>query len=200
MANYYNLDGIKTELQKELNKTKALLQAWKNVTFPTKKDGTPFANMQKNIDGAKYTSISYAMQPGEYELNVYTFADGYGYINDTVYCYELVKYLKDDNKLSKKQNYMEKQSYLEQVYKYDLDDVKQAVTDRINYLHDRILTLKAQQNIVDYCYNEFYKMYDKALKELENNCASAGSVGYSNNKNDIYYMILDTIKERYPYC
>lgn len=42
MANYYNLDGIKTQLNKNLSREKSLLEAWKKVTFPTKKDGTPF--------------------------------------------------------------------------------------------------------------------------------------------------------------
>ena len=38
------------------------------------------------------------------------------------------------------------------------------------------------------------------LKELSNNCSVAIDPGFSNNKNDIYYMILDTVKDRYPYC
>lgn len=42
MSNYYNLEGIKTELNKRLSYEKSILQAWENVTFPTKKDGTPF--------------------------------------------------------------------------------------------------------------------------------------------------------------
>lgn len=37
MSNYYNLDGIKTELTKRLSYERSILQAWENVSFPTKK-------------------------------------------------------------------------------------------------------------------------------------------------------------------
>ena len=53
MSNYYNLEGIKTELNKRLSYEKSILKAWENVTFPTKKDGTQFKAMSKNFDGAK---------------------------------------------------------------------------------------------------------------------------------------------------
>ena len=37
MSNYYNLNGIKTELEKRLSYENSILKAWENVTFPTKK-------------------------------------------------------------------------------------------------------------------------------------------------------------------
>lgn len=37
MANYYNLDGIKTQLAKTLAQEQSFLEAWEKVTFPTKK-------------------------------------------------------------------------------------------------------------------------------------------------------------------
>lgn len=200
MTNFYNLDGIKTELTKEISKAETLLAAWEQVTFPTKKNGEPFANMSRNINGATYGPNEISMQPGENVLRVVAWGDGIGYVRDEINCYDLVKYLNDDEKKAKTENYMPKQSYLEQVYKYDLDDIKSAVNDRINYLYDRILSLKAQLNIADDCYNNFKKCYAKAVEELANDCEAAGSVGFSNGKNDIYYMILDTIKDRFPYC
>ena len=45
MSSYYNLDGIKTELNKRIAVEEFYLKQWEAVTFPTKKDGTPFANM-----------------------------------------------------------------------------------------------------------------------------------------------------------
>ena len=200
MTNFYNLDGIKTELTKEISKTETLLAAWEQVTFPTKKNGEPFANMSRNISGAPYAATEYAMQPGENKLSVTTWDKINGYVSDEIDCHSLVKYLQDEKKIAKIANYMPKQSYLEQVYRYDIEDIKEAVSNRINYLKDRIITLKAQLNIVDDCYNNFKKCYAKAIEELTNDCKAAGSVGFSNGKNDIYYMILDTIKDRFPYC
>lgn len=47
MASCYNLDGIKTSLKIEIEEREAILKAWENVTFPTKKNGEPFAVMSK---------------------------------------------------------------------------------------------------------------------------------------------------------
>ena len=199
MANHYNLDGIKTEVNKEYSRTAALLQAWENVTFPTKKDGKPFAIMSKNIDGAKYKAKEYAIQAGEYEVTVHVWADMVGYVSDSVDCYQLVKYLKDETMLEKKQNYMPKQTMLEQVYSYDIEDIKNAIADKIDFLRNRLVTLKQEMSIVESCYSEFEKAYSKAIEELQKNCIAAGDFGFSNKKNDIFYMIRDTVLNNYKY-
>lgn len=54
MANYYNLDGVKKNIEKEIEANEKLLEVWEKVTFPIKKDGKPFATMSKNISGATY--------------------------------------------------------------------------------------------------------------------------------------------------
>lgn len=200
MSSFYNLDGIKTELNKRIDRNNALLKAWEKVTFPTKKDGSPFKVMSKNINGANYGKYDYAMQQGKMVLTIYAYSNLSGYISDEIQCYELVKYLKDENKKEKINNYMPKQSYLEQIYLYDLEDIKKAVSNKITYLKDRIKSLNKQIEIVDECYKCFLEKYDLIVKELSNNCSVVIDPGFSNNKNDIYYMILDTVKDRYPYC
>ena len=102
MSNYYNFDGIKTELEKELEKNRAFLAAWENVSFPVKKDGKPFSVISKNIEGAKISACAYAMQAGENELTVYTFSANCGYIHDSIKLYELVRYLKDASRNGKR--------------------------------------------------------------------------------------------------
>lgn len=44
--NYYDLDGIQTEIKRQIERTKCLIEKWKKVTYPTKKDGTPFKSMK----------------------------------------------------------------------------------------------------------------------------------------------------------
>jgi hypothetical protein len=68
MANFYNLDGIKTALKKEIEEKEAILKAWENVTFPTKKNGEPFVNMSKNINGATYKKADYGLSANNVEL------------------------------------------------------------------------------------------------------------------------------------
>ena len=193
MANAYNLDGIKTELTKEINRKKAFLQAWENVTFPTKKDGTPFKQMSKNISGATYYMESYAMQPGEYMLRVNTWANGLGYISNEVRAYEQLKYIKDESKLAKTQNIQPKQTYLAQIYTYDLEDIKNEIQDRIAQLKADIIELEAQFAIATEVYTTFRNAYSKAIAELE-------ETSRKSEDPTLYYMVLDTIKSRYPYC
>lgn len=193
MSNYYNLDGIKTELVKEIEATTARLEAWEKVSFPTKKDGTQFKLMSKNIANATYYMDQYAMQPGEYKLRVTTWTKLNGYISSEIDVYNLVRYLKDENKIGKIQNYQPKQTYLEQVYTYDLEDIKQAVSEKIAQLKKEIVQLKAQLKKADDAYNNFRKAYDTAVKQLELDANKA-------ENSTLYYMVIDTIKARYPYC
>lgn len=188
----YKLDTIKNQLKIELDKAVALKKAWESVTFQTKKNGEPFKIMSKNISGAKYTVDDFAMQVGENRLTVYTHCTSSGYIHDTINCYELVKYLTDDDKIKKIINYVPKVSYLEQVYKYDIEDIKNAVIKRIAYFENRIKSLNTQLDIVDNIYIDFLKKYNKLLQELEVKC-DTNDLSYSNHKNDIYYRIKEAI-------
>lgn len=162
---YARLEDVKKRIEKEIKSTEFFLNKWKSVTFTTKKDGTPFANMAKNIEGADYRKAN-SIQDNEYEIYVGGFCEGLGYINEYINAYELVKYLKDENKIAKEHNYMPKVSYLEQVYKYDLDDIKGAISARIDYLERRLNTLKYQYDIAEDAFRKFYEGYGKLLKEL----------------------------------
>ena len=186
------INDIKKNLEKEIDSATAFLTAWSAVTFPTKKDGKPFANMSKNIKGAKYTLEDYAMQPGEYRLTVYTQSNSSGYIHDEICCYNLVKYLRDADKIKKTYNYMPKLSMLEQVYKYDLDDIKKAVADRIKYHEKRIQSLNEQLLRVEKAYSDFDAAYGEILDKLQEACDTT-DVSYSNGRNDIFYAIKDAV-------
>lgn len=166
MSNYYNLEGIKNMLQKEIAKDSALLAEWKKVTFPTKKDGQPFAIMSKNIQGARYVTYEYGFHDYEKQLKIGCFASGCGFVNDEIDLYVIAKYLKDEKKIAKKENYMPKEQYLEQIYKFDLDDIKQAVADRIQYLENLIASHKRQLELAETAYNNFQTAYKTALENL----------------------------------
>lgn len=194
MSNYYNLDGIKTALKKEIEEKEAILKAWESVTFPTKKDGKPFAIMSKNINGATYKVGEYALTSDNVELKVVA-NNNYKWTTDSIDCYTLVKYLRDKNKIEKTENYMPKQPCLEQIYKYDLEDIKEAVNNRIEFLKENVKSLKRQLEIADNAYTVFRKAYKEAMTVLDD---------VTETKKDEYSFlkssILDTIKNRYPYC
>lgn len=84
---------------------------------------------------------------------------------------------------------------MEQVYKFDLEDIKEAVNNRIEYLKGYVESLKKQLEIADKAYAGFRKVYEDAMAVLDN---------VTETKKDEYSFlkssILDTIKNRYPYC
>lgn len=194
MANCYNLDGIKTSLKIEIEEKEAILKAWENVTFPTKKNGEPFAVMSKNINGATYKKADYGLSANNVELKVVA-NNNYKWTTDSIDCYTLVRYLKDKSKIAKTENYMPKELCLEQVYKFDLEDIKEAVNNRIKFLKENIESLKKQLEIADKAYIAFRKAYEDAMNVLDN---------VTETKKDEYSFlksnILETVKERYPYC
>lgn len=194
MASCYNLDGIKTKLKNEIEEREAILKAWENVTFPTKKNGEPFAVMSKNINGATYKKTDYGLSANNVELKVVA-NNNHKWITDSIDCYTLVRYLKDKSKIAKTENYMLKELYLEQVYKFDLEDIKEAVNNRIKFLKENIESLKKQLEIADKAYIAFRKAYEDAMNVLDN---------VTETKKDEYSFlksnILETVKERYPYC
>lgn len=194
MASCYNLDGIKTSLKIEIEEREAILKAWENVTFPTKKNGEPFAVMSKNINGATYKKADYGLSANNVELKVVA-NNNHKWTTDSIDCYTLVRYLKDKSKIAKTENYMPKELCLEQVYKFDLEDIKEAVNNRIEYLKGYVESLKKQLEIADKAYAGFRKVYEDAMAVLDN---------VTKTKKDEYSFlkssILDTIKNRYPYC
>ena len=88
---------------------------------------------------------------------------------------------------------MPKQSYLEQVYVYDLEDIKEAIQKRIEYLERRIENLTKQAEISCNAYKNFVNAYRAAVEQL-------ASDAKKNDDSTLYHMIMDTVKARYPYC
>ena len=192
MSNYYDLNDIKNAISNDIEKHEALLKAWENVTWPTKKDGSAFKQMQKNISGATYYMESWAMQPGEYRVRVNARCNCAGYITDEINAHNLVKYLKDENKKAKTQNYMQKISYLEQIYVFDLEDIKEAVKNRIEYHKNTIEAHKKQLEIASTAYKTFAEQFKKAVVELE-------TTTNKKENSTLYHAIFDTVTRRYPY-
>lgn len=186
--NMHSLDDIMTSIRKDIAKYNALLNAWKGVTYPTKKNGKPFSIMSKNIEGAEYKSTDYALRNTEKVLTVYTFEKdmGVGYVSDTIYCYALIENMTDERAKNKPQNILPKEPMLSQMYLYDLDDIKQAVNDRINQIEKKIANLEEQLEIVPTAYKEFKDEYYKAVQKLKEQTKYETS-------GSVFYDIKDTV-------
>ena len=195
MANLYNLDGIVTELQNRNAQDRAILAAWEAVTYPTKKDGKPFARMAQNISGAKYAAEAYAMQPGEMAVTVTTWGADYGvgYVSDDLPAYTTADRMTDAQK-DKPGNLLPKVPGLRQIYLFDLDDIKAAIAARCDQLRERIATRENQIKQAAEAYNAFKRAYSAAMDQL------AAMTGKGAGSDTLYYAIRDTVTARYPHC
>ena len=93
-----DIENLKKEKEEELAQCIALKKAWKDVSFPTKKDGTPFKNMAKNFKNARYY-IAYGITDCNYILKVNAVAEyktSSEYISDELHCSETLKYMKNN--------------------------------------------------------------------------------------------------------
>lgn len=195
MANLYNLDGIVTELKKRNAQDSAILAAWEAVTFPTKKDGKPFARMAQNISGAKYAAEAYTMQPGEMAVTVTTWGADYGvgYVSDDLRAYTTADRMTDAQQV-KTGNLLPKVPGLKQIYLFDLDDIKTAIAARCDQLRERIATRENQIEQAAGAYYAFKRAYAAALDQL------AAKTGKGTGSDTLYTAIRDTVTARYPHC
>ena len=94
---------------------------------------------------------------------------------------------------AKTENYQPKQTFLEQVYTYDLDDIKKVIADRIAYLESYISDLKAPKASAEKVFRNFRNAYENAMKQLETDCSEF-------SHKDLFYAVRDCVKSCYPYC
>lgn len=195
MANLYNLDGIVTELKKRNAQDRAILAAWEAVTYPTKKDGKPFARMAQNISGAKYAAEAYTLQPGEMKITVTTWGADYGvgYVSDDLNAYTTADRMTDAQQ-GKPGNLLPKVPGLKQIYLFDLDDIKAAIAARCDQLREWIATRENQIKQAHAAYSTFYAAYGAALDQL------AAMTSKDFGGATLYHAILDTVTARYPHC
>lgn len=179
---------IINEINKDIEIKKELLKAWKQVKFVTKKDGTPFKSIQKNIIGASYRQKHCFNRYYEKELYI-CINTKYGYQYNSFNCYESVDCLTDKQK-AKTQNYQEKISYLQQQYLFDIEDIKDAVKERINYLENNIKEKEKALQEISNAYDTFYNSYKKAIEQLQKDVT---------NKYIRYDIKKDVVKSIYEY-
>lgn len=141
----YQVENLKKEKEKMLAQYKAFKKAWESVTFPTKKDGTPFKNLSKNFSGARYYIGAYSITNCNYMLDVYTSVNYKSgdteYISDSIYCSENLKYVK--NVKINPENIRKQGTYVEDQYLYDLDEIRNILIPKhIEYYKRMIKTLE----------------------------------------------------------
>lgn len=137
-----SLDSIKRDLKDYIEENKASLEAWENVTYLTKKDGTPFKSMSKNFTNATYKRKE-------------SFR---GYILEVDTKFTKNRYFRNYIDCGNKDN------------PNTLEEIKQKVSEEIESTKRFIKSLEKRLEIIDYAYEEFSKSYDDIRENLKELC------------------------------
>ena len=191
MSEMYDVESIRVAWKKDISRYQTIVKAWESVTFPTKKDGTPFKAMGKNIKGARYEHSDSSSSAYGMKVVVSAWDAINGYVTDSFGAYEIARYIKDGDarKAKFEKNLAPREPLLENLYVYDLDDIKETIKARIQYFNAKIETLSNDLVNLKSAYTDFKENYRNALIQLEKTVSH-----YSAND------IKDTIVKRYPYC
>lgn len=181
-----DLENIKRNLERRIDEYETLLVAWKNVSFPTKKDGSPFKNLARNFEGATLTGNKNTLNR---QLIVYTHSRLNGYIDDGIDCYG---YTTTMNPTTLQRMKDKPQNVGDFYYIYDLDDIKEEINEKIKFLEERIIAMKKELLVTDKAYNEYKQAIQNAIDKLEETTVI-------DNDKTLFYMIYDYSSQTY-YC
>lgn len=158
-----SLEQIKMDLKKDISDNKLKVEAWKKITYPTKKDGTPFKIMSKNFDGATYGKRNYDSNLLYLEITIECHRNNSQYwIDDNIYCGD--KYKEDT-----------------------LEEIKEKVLERIKYLKNEIKSKEDQLEIIDSTYEEFKNSYNTMCQRLKDSIGT-NKYGYINDVGRTIYQ------------
>ncbi len=193
------------ELTNEKMNLEAALKLWQSVTFPTKKNGEPFAILSKNIEGAKIITDSYNLKGVEDTLQVFgNRADG-RYIPSDFWACSLnlyasiesdkygTRYMSErdlaiyQKSKQKPQNVRKRGEWVKDAYIFDLEDIKEAVAQRIADIKDRIEERTEQIANCEAVFKEFSARIEAFQTDLEK----------ATNKSKsprLYYLVAEALR------
>ena len=85
---YSSIDNTKVTFEKELDNLKSALAAWESVQVVTKKDGKPFANLQKNFINARVSQWQSFGTVDQKTITVTYCTKKSGYRSDQLYIWD----------------------------------------------------------------------------------------------------------------
>ena len=83
---------------------------------------------------------------------------------------------------------------LNDAYVFDLEDIKEAVSYRIEYLTNLLKGYREQLSLTENAYNNFLKGYETLIENLRKDSGCDGK-----NSNDLYYRIMREVTESHRF-
>lgn len=167
---------IKTA-QENINKNiatyEARLNLWRSVKRVSKKDGADFQSIGKNFTGADYKKVTYSIR-ADYEIRVSGRVNGV-WIEDSIDCAPVLRYYKKDVDESR----VIKESFLEPYFFMTVDEIMDAIADRIALLEGYIKEEREQARLLEDVFGRFTYEIDNALQAVKDTAGARSSIYYS---------------------
>lgn len=164
----YEIDNLKKAYIKSMADDKAILTLWSGVKFCFKKDGTPFANLDKCFDGATYRRASYTKpNEGRYMLDVHGHC-----VYDSINGYIGLESATPEQKKRTDRIYNDNHY---PVYVLTFEELRNRIYDKIARLQKKIDAEEYLIEHIEYIYNHYMEQLKSANKELKMLCNYSGS-------------------------
>lgn len=162
-----SLEQIKMDLEEDIARNKYRVEAWKNITYLTEKNGSPYKIMAKNFENAKYGKLYRSL--------------------DSVYLEVSIEFNRNDNRYK-----VYDEIFCGDKFKEDtLEEIKEKVVERIEYLKNKIESQKHQLTIIESIYKEFEQSYNDICKRLKDLCGTNEYGHITGIGSAIYRDIVD---------
>lgn len=172
MISEYKYREIEKALKNDLDKSETLIKLWSEVTYKTKKDGTQFKTLGKNIIGAEVRQTRYASHSYEKELVVSGWTKDGQFVSDGINLYAPTQYA-SESYIIKKQN------IYDGIYYLDLEDVKICIADKIEYCNKM---------------NKSYEYEKEHLREICETCDGIQQNLRLSRNTGSYYIAVEYLK------
>lgn len=169
----HNFENIKKELENRITEKQIMLFVWRKVKRLRKKDGSDFANINKNLDGAEVVKCwnTATLCIHEYSETIHRC------IKDEVYLCESYKPAHETE--------------------ITVDEIFNIIARRINVLENLIASLKLQLDDCERLYVKYDKMIRDLYSELHEDCKKYSDGALKTP--EIEYAISQHIKEVYGF-
>ena len=179
-------EEIKTKLFKQLADCKLRLEKWEKVKRLRKKDGSGFANRQKNFDGAKFGLYS----PCEDFMHPYLTIIYNGYTESIPMFLYVDEIKKCDDKLKNTDQIVNVGGCTRSTYLFNIDECFIAINKHIEELKKMISDYEKQIEEADKAIEEADKLIEKINDFLKDENFKDGYF-----KNTLGYAISDYIRD-----
>lgn len=156
------IEEIKKNLENSVAENTALINAYKSVKRVYKKDGKPFVSLKRNFEGCSIGLWQYASHDYENRLTIYSKV-GAKYVNDSIDLWKSLKYMKPEEIHHEP---CPKMPCIEQAYAFDVDEIEQAIKDRIKYLEDIVKKDEEQLSTFDHDFKEAESKIKECIASL----------------------------------